>query len=158
MVKDIDEIAAPPLIDHMGWRLWRLSRQWKSEFEAAMRAAGHGWMTEARGAVIGHLRAGGVPQAELVTALGISKQAVQQMIDELVAEGVVERVPNPADARGRLVRFTPRGVEALVLSNAVKQQLEQAYRDRLGAERFALVMQALEELAAPGEGTSEPGK
>lgn len=150
MVKSLDENAAPPLIDHVGWRLWRLSRQWKIEFEAAMRAAGHGWMTDARGAVIGHLRGGGVPQAELAAAMGISKQAVQQMIDELVGEGVVERVPNPADARGKLVCFTPRGLEALAISNAVKQAIERRYEAQLGKERFRALVAALDELSADG--------
>ena len=143
MVKQLDENELPPLLDHVGWRLWRAARQWKAEFEAGMRAAGHAWMTEARGAVIGHLRGGGVPQTELAAALGISKQAVQQMVDELAAEGVVERVSNPADARGKLVRFTAKGAEALAVSNAVKQQIEQGYRERLGAERFAALVAAL---------------
>ncbi len=150
MVKILDDNALPPLLDHIGWRLWRVARQWKAEFEAAMQAAGHGWMTEARGAVIGHLRGGGISQADLVTALGISKQAVQQMIDELAAEGVVERAANPADARGKIVRFTPRGAEALEVSNAVKRRIEESYRNRLGAERFAALRAALQELDAEG--------
>lgn len=150
MVKKLDENSLPPLLDHVGWRLWRVARQWKAEFEAAMRDAGHGWMTEARGAVIGHLRGGGIPQAELVAALGISKQAVQQMVDELAAEGVVERAANPADARGKIVRFTPKGAEALAISNAVKQRIEESYRDRLGAERFAALRGALQELDTEG--------
>jgi len=148
LVKYLDENALPPLIDHVGWRLWRVARQWKAAFETAMHAAGHGWMTETRGSVIGHLRGGGVSQAELVLALGISKQAVQQMIDELAAEGVVERVPNPADARGKIVRFTPRGAEALEVSNAVKRHIEEGYREKLGAKRFVALKMALEELDA----------
>ena len=49
----------PTLIDHVGWRLWRLARQWKTEFDGKMRERGYAWITEARGAVIGQLRPGG---------------------------------------------------------------------------------------------------
>ena len=72
--------------------------------DAAMAARGHGWMAEARGAVVGHLRPGGMSQSVLPAAMGISKQAVQQLVDELVAEGIVERIPDPADGRGKIVR------------------------------------------------------
>ena len=102
LVKKLDDNSLPPLIDHIGWRLWRLARQWKIEFDAAMAERGHGWMAEARGAVVGHLRPGGLSQSELPAALGISKQAVQQLVDELVAEQIVERVPDPRDGRGKI--------------------------------------------------------
>src|SRR5690606_5309316 len=102
MVKKLDDLEP---IAHVGWRITLVARQWKARFDAEMRRHGQSWMTEARGAVIGHLRQGGMPQSALPAAMGISKQAVQQLVDELVAEGIVERVPDPADARGRIVRF-----------------------------------------------------
>ena len=82
-----------------------LFRQWKQEFDGEMTALGHGFIAEARGAVIGHLRPAGAPQSEVAEALGISKQAVQQLVDDLEAEGIVERVPNPAvEERARIGR------------------------------------------------------
>jgi len=144
LVKKLDDNLFPPLIDHAGWRIGRLFRQWKIEFDAQMVALGHGFMAEARGAVIGHLRPAGAPQAAIAAALGISKQAVQQLVDELEAEGVVSRIPNPEDARGKLVVLTPRGAEAMRAGNRVKQEIEQRYRDRLGEARFKAFMDALE--------------
>ena len=90
MVKPLDEIM-PPLLDHAGWRLWRVSRQWKACFDAGMRARGYPWFGEARSNVIGYLERSGLPQSELVKRMGLSKQAVQQLVDELVADGIVER-------------------------------------------------------------------
>ena len=142
----LDDKSSPTLIDHVGWRLSRLFRQWKIEFDAEMVALGHGFMAEARGAVIGHLRPAGAPQAAIATALGISKQAVQQLVDELEAEGVVTRVPNPADARGKLVRLTARGAAAIRAGNRVKRAIEQRYRAELGEAKFSALMQALETL------------
>ena len=143
----IDDKSVPTLIDHVGFRLWRLARQWKVEFDAEMLRRGFPWITEARGAIIGQLRPGGLPQSALSTALGVSKQAVQQYVDDLVAEGAVERVPDPADGRGRIVRLTARGIASINEGNTVKRAIEQRYRERLGAERFAGLEAALDALA-----------
>ena len=154
MVKKLDDNSFPPLIDHVGWRLARLFRQWKTRFDAEMVARGHGFMAEARGAVIGHLRPAGASQTAIAQALGISKQAVQQFVDELEREGVVARIGNPADARGKLVVLTPRGAEAIRAGNAVKREIEARYRLRLGESGFAALMEGLDRLwddpAAPG--------
>lgn len=146
MVKKLDDNSFPLLIDHVGWRIGRLFKQWKVEFDAEMVALGHGFMAEARGAVIGHLRPAGAPQAAIAVSLGISKQAVQQLVDELEMEGVVSRIPNPDDARGKLVVLTARGAEAIRAGNRVKQQIEERYRARLGEARFSALMEALDKL------------
>lgn len=147
MVKQLDDNPLPPLIDHVGWRLWRLARQWKVEFDAAMAARGHGWMAEARGAVVGQLRPGGMSQSALPAALGISKQAVQQLVDELVADGIAERVPDPADGRGRIVRLLPKGIKAIADGNEVKREIEARYAAKIGTERLSALNAALDELA-----------
>jgi DNA-binding MarR family transcriptional regulator len=143
----LDENSTPTLIDHVGWRLWRLARRWKEEFDGDMLARGYPWVTEARGAIIGHLRAGGLPQSELSGALAVSKQAVQQFVDDLVEEGAVERVDNPEDGRGKLVRLTPRGLAFIVDGNAVKREIERRYRNRIGRQRFDALNAALDDLA-----------
>ena len=150
LVKKLDDNSLPPLIDHIGWRLWRLARQWKIEFDAAMAERGHGWMAEARGAVVGHLRPGGMSQSELPAALGISKQAVQQLVDELVAEQIVERVPDPRDGRGKIVQLLPKGIKAIADGNEVKREIERRYGELLGVKRLAALNAALDELAGEG--------
>lgn len=147
----LDDNSVPALIDHVGVSLWRLARQWKLAFDAAMLARGFPWITEARGAVIGKLRPGGRPQSVLAAELGVSKQAIQQYVDDLVAEGAVERVPDPADGRGKLVRLTARGVASIVEGNEVKRQIETRYREQIGPQRFAVLQAALDELAETGQ-------
>ena len=142
----LDE-KTPTLIDHVGWRLWRLARQWKVEFDAEMLRRGYPWVAEARGAVIGHLRPGGRPQSDLAGLLDVSKQAVQQFVDELVEEGAVERVVDPRDARGRIVRLTARGAAFIEEGNAVKQEIERRYARRIGKGRLEALNAALDELA-----------
>ena len=157
MVKKLDE-NPDFLLDHVGWRLWRANRAWQAEFAAAMRAAGHGWFTEARASLLGHLSRAGSRQAMLIERMGISKQAIQQLLDGLEAEGIVERAADPRDARGKLVRYTAKGLAALQDGDAIKFQIEQGYRRRLGADGLAALMQALAAIGGdPGEGKHEQG-
>ena len=145
MVKHLDE-KTDALPDHVGWRLWQASRAWQAEFAAAMRAAGHDWFTEARAGLLGHIPRGGTRQASLIERSAISKQAVQQLLDGLEVDGVLERLPDPRDGRGKLVRYTCKGLDALRDGDRVKLQIEQSYIARLGQQRFAALMDALRTL------------
>ena len=145
MVKRLDE-NSDELPDHVGWRLWNASRAWQADFAAAMRRAGHPWFTEARATLLGHLSRKGMRQSALIDRMAISKQAVQQLLDGLEAEGVVERLPDPRDGRGRLVGYTPKGLAALQDGDRIKREIERRYVARLGPARFAALMDALRAL------------
>ena len=147
MVKELDE-KTEALPDHIGWRLWQASRTWQAEFAAAMRAAGHGWFTEARAGLLGHIARDGIRQAALIDRSAISKQAVQQLLDGLEAEGVVQRLPDPQDGRGKLVGYTRKGLDALRDGDRIKLQIERRYVERIGQQRFAALMDALRTLDA----------
>lgn len=147
MVKEIDE-KSKALPDHVGWRLWQASRAWQAEFAAAMRAAGHGWFTEARAGLLGHISRDGIRQVALIDRSGISKQAVQQLLDGLEAEGVVQRLPDPRDGRGKLVGYTSKGLDALRDGDRIKLEIERRYVERIGKQRFAALMDALRALDA----------
>lgn len=147
MVKELDE-NPEALPDHVGWRLWQASRAWQAEFAAAMRAAGHDWFTEARAGLLGHIARSGIRQSALIERSAISKQAIQQLLDGLEAEGIVERLPDPHDGRGKLVSYTRKGLDALRDGDRVKMEIERRYVDRIGEERFTALMGALRALVA----------
>ena len=147
MVKKLDEkLSAWP--DHVGWRLWQASRNWQAEFVAAMQQAGHGWFSEARANLLGHIGRQGLSQSALVERAGISKQAIQQLLDGLEAEDVVERIADDTDRRTKIVRYTDKGRAAMNDGNRVKMAIEARYRARIGDERFDGLMRALIDLAA----------
>jgi DNA-binding MarR family transcriptional regulator len=143
-------MATPPLIEHVGWRLWRASQQWMRRFSAEMVEAGYPVFAEARAQLIPHIAREGSRQSELVARMGLSKQAVQQLIAGLEDDGLVERLPDLDDRRGKVVAFTPQGLALLAAANEVKKRIEKDYRARLGTERFAQLMQALDLLDSPG--------
>jgi DNA-binding MarR family transcriptional regulator len=155
LVKGLDE-KPETLPDHVGWRLWQASRAWQAEFAEAMRAAGHGWFTEARAGLLGHIARNGMRQSALIERSAISKQAVQQLLDGLEAEGVVERLADPRDGRGKLVRYTRKGLDALRDGDRIKLRIEQNYIARIGQQPFAALMGALRALdAARADGLDE---
>ncbi|MEZ5668675.1 MAG: MarR family winged helix-turn-helix transcriptional regulator [Alphaproteobacteria bacterium] len=151
VVNLLDEMNETPadsdLIDHVGWRLWQAAAAWKARFAAEMVAAGHGWYGEARANMIPLLDRAGTRQADLVRRAGLSKQAVQQLVDELERDGVIARQPDPDDRRGRIVVFTAAGLRALADANTVKRRIEADYRAQLGDAAFAALCDALLRLA-----------
>jgi DNA-binding MarR family transcriptional regulator len=56
---------------------------------------------------------GGARGGDLSGALGLHKSTMSRNISALERLGLIERVPDPEDARARQVRLTPQGSEAL---------------------------------------------
>jgi DNA-binding MarR family transcriptional regulator len=136
--------------DHIGWLLWRASQDWNVEFVERMQAAGHSWFTAARSTLMGHIALKGTKQGLLVDRIGISKQAVQQLIDGLEADGILERVADPDDKRGRIVRLTDAGRAAMKDANRIKLEIEAGYRARIGDDEFARLSELLGKLRRSG--------
>lgn len=132
--------------DHIGWLLWRASQDWNLEFVDRMQSAGHGWFTAARSSLMGSIAPKGTKQGLLVDRLGISKQAVQQLIDGLEEDGILERIPDPNDKRGRIVRLTDEGRAAMKDANRIKLEIEAGYRARIGDDEFARLSELLGKL------------
>lgn len=141
------ELSKATLIDHIGWRLWRAAAVWKKRFAEEMVNAGHGWYAEARSSVIPFIAAQGTRQSDIAKAMGLTKQAVQQLVDDLEREGVVMRVPDPADRRGKLVVFSEKGLAAQRDAVIVKRKIENEFRAALGPEKFDQLFELLKNVA-----------
>lgn len=126
--------AAP--LDHIGWTLWQASQVWRVEFSDAMIAAGHGWFGQARGNLMVHIGPGGIRQGDLVDRARLTKQAVQQFLDELERDGILTRIPDKTDARARQVVLTEAGLSAMRDADRIKAEIETRWRERLGTGEF----------------------
>lgn len=71
-------------------------------------------LTSARWQVLGaiDLAPAPAPVAHLARSMGLQRQGVQRIVNELVAEGLVELRPNPNHRRAKLVALSPLGAEA----------------------------------------------
>ena len=124
---------------------------WKRQFDDAMVARGFGWFAEARSGVLAHVGPKGVKQSRLGPKMAVSKQAAQQFVDDLVMDGIVTRVADPQDGRGKLVLLTAEGIAVMAVANQVKAEIESRYRDSLGAAAFDQLMPSLGLLAGGGD-------
>lgn len=144
MVKKIDDLR----IDHIGWRLWDAAATWKEKFAAEMVAAGHDWYGEARSSVVPYIGPKGTRQADIVSRMGLSKQAVQQLIVDLEKSGILRREADPDDGRGKIVLFTEKGLAAHRDSQHAKRKVEAEIRTILGDTEFEHLMKTLKKLGS----------
>ena len=78
----------------------------------------------------------------------MTKQSMAELVAHLERHGYVERVPDPADRRAKLVRATPRGREVYAIARALVDEITARVEARLGARRLAELRNLLEELNA----------
>ena len=83
-------------------------------------------------ALFPHLSLEGTRMTALASAMGISKQAVGQLVTELEQAGVLCRVPDPSDGRAKLVRFTTAGYSAVLAGFGVLHEIEEELAAELG--------------------------
>jgi len=138
VVKQVDDSDLES-IEHIGIALWRAATTWRTEFREEMAERGYAWHLSAAGEVLSHLGPSGISQAALTELMGVSKQAVQQLLDQLEEQGVVMRVVDPTDGRARRVVLTELGLKDFAERNRVKRAIEAKYRERLGDDYEALV-------------------
>lgn len=87
-------------------------------------------------ALFPHIDLEGTRLTDLASRLGVTKQAAGQLVDELVEMGMLERAPDPADARAKLVRFTRRGKAGILDGLAVLKELETELEALVGAPKM----------------------
>jgi DNA-binding MarR family transcriptional regulator len=85
----------------------------------------------------------------LTQRMGLSKQAVQQLLDQLETGGLVRRETDPADKRMKHVLLTEAGQTALAARQSVADELEAQLRERFGKKLYKKLRKALREVAAP---------
>ena len=94
-----------------------------------------------------HLSLHGDRLGDLAERAGMTKQAMGALVDQCEAWGLVERHPDPHDARARRVQFTPTGHAWLRAFQSAVAQAEAEFRAEVGAEVATVVMLGLEAYA-----------
>ena len=94
-------------------------------------------------ALLPHVGFEGTRLTDLAAKLGVSKQAVGQLVDDLVELGHLERIPDPADSRAKLIRYSKRGKAAILEGLAILQELEKELTVVVGAEAMKTMHDAL---------------
>lgn len=128
------------------------------QVNAGLAERGHPDMRPAYGFAMQAVGVRGATGTELGRRLGVSKQAAGKTVDRLVTLGYVERVDDPHDARRKLIRLTPRGVDCLTQSAEIFERLRAGWVARLGADRVAQIESSLRAVVpAAGFPVDAPG-
>lgn len=90
-----------------------------------------------------HIDLEGTRVTDLAERLGVTKQAVSQLVADLEDLGVLERLVDPDDARARRVRFTARGRAGLLDGLTILKELEAECARAIGAHRMDEMRRAL---------------
>ena len=117
------------------------------ELHAELARQGHPDVRPAYGFAMQAIGLDGATASELGRRLGISKQAAGKTVDRLAALGYAVRVDDESDARRKVVRLTPRGIDSLARSAAIFDELRARWAATLGADRLADVETALRAMA-----------
>src|SRR3982751_4589046 len=87
-------------------------------------------------ALFPHLDFEGIRLTDLAARVGVTKQAVGQLVDDLAALGLVERVSDPDDSRAKRIRFSRRGHAALMHGLGVLVAIQEGLGAAVGARRM----------------------
>lgn len=87
-----------------------------------------------------HIDPEGTRLTTLAERVGVSKQAVGQLVDELEQMGGLVRVPDPSDGRAKLIRFEEG---ALMRGLGFLRQMEAELAREVGEARVGALREAL---------------
>jgi DNA-binding MarR family transcriptional regulator len=127
--------------------LFRASRLVNERAIARVQEAG-GNLRAAHTQLFPHITAEGVRLTELADKLGVTKQAIGPLVDDLEREGVVERVDDPTDRRAKRIRWTRKGQRALLHGLSVLAELERELAQQVGKARLAALADTCERVIA----------
>ncbi|WP_405497907.1 MarR family winged helix-turn-helix transcriptional regulator [Nocardia sp. NBC_00511] len=113
------------------------------ELHAELAARGHEVLGASYGFVFRALAEKPLTASQLGEQLGITAQGAAKVVDEMVRAGYVERRPDPADKRAKLLHLSERGNEFLGAVRAFHADYERRLIERAGPEQVAALRAAL---------------
>lgn len=130
---------------NIGLLLFIPNRDVENRVLAAINAAGFD-VTQAQARVLMRVGPDGTRLTELAEAAQVTKQTAGFLVDQLEKAGYVERVPDPADGRARLVRVTEKAKSAVPVANEELARIEAEWERHIGKRRMSQLREALEML------------
>ena len=153
-----EEIERTPAAGTLSWlvvQVMQLNGLLTAAGDALAAPAGQ---TSARWQVLAAVEDAPLSVAQIARAMNLTRQSVQRVADLLEADGLTAYEDNPAHARAKLLRLTPKGGKALktiqagqkVWANALAVQMDEAQL-RTASAVLAQLQQALRAQEAPPE-------
>jgi DNA-binding MarR family transcriptional regulator len=130
----------------IGQLLARLLREFRAELSAP--AAGHGYadIRQPHLHIFGNVGIDGVRLTDLAARAQLSLATTSELVSELQQLGYLERRRDPHDRRAKLIFPTRRGRQALDDADDRVAEIEQHWRELLGAGRFDAMCRTVQDL------------
>ena len=126
-----------------------------AELGRRIRQAGFYAPTPSQVALMSLLSMDGTRATILAERMQVTKQAVDQTVDQLEKVGVLMRVPDRTDRRARLIRPTPYAMRGYAVSRRILTEIHEEWRRRLGPDLYVDLERALALLRPPPEAMTQ---
>src|ERR1700678_995599 len=99
--------------EHLGWLLGRVDLLFAEGVTRGMHARGFAGIRLVHIALIRNVDEGGTRISEIARRAGMTKQATGQLVAEFVELAYIKLIPDPADGRAKIARYTTKGKRLL---------------------------------------------
>lgn len=123
--------------------LFRAAYWFDEGLRRALKAGGLKALPRAQAVLIIHVALGLRKQTQLADALGISRQAVNRIVGDLVQVGALTVDSDPEDGRGMLVDLAPEGSKGVAEIFKTLAQLERKVGCLIGNDRLEVLRATL---------------
>lgn len=139
-------MAAPRQDPNLGILLFVAYRALEQRAHDALVAADITDITLAQARIAARIGPHGTRVSELAEQARVTKQSAGFLVEQLEAAGYVERVPDPADRRARLVRLTTRADRVVEAANTEVERVLAEWAEHVGTDRLRQVYETLLDL------------
>lgn len=136
-------------MDNSADLLHQLRHTWRIVERAALDQTLDGAAHELRSVHVDILRIlgrDGARMSDIARQLGITRQAVNATVRDLIEKDMLELALDPTDRRAKILRYTARGHDGHHAAVQAGRDLETAFANRVGPERAARFVAELAEL------------
>jgi DNA-binding MarR family transcriptional regulator len=131
---------------HIGRLLLNAQRNYSLQALTKLRGRGHEGLSLAHTNLLAYLDVDGTRITILAERVGVSKQAIGNLVGELEAKGYIRREVDQHDRRAAVITYTPAGWAFLRDAHAVKREIEAEYTATLGGQGMHDLRQLLSQL------------
>ena len=134
----------PPVQSEVLMRGLLRAYYWMDEsLQNGLESAGFRPRTRTQTMILINISNGVARAAELARVLGVSRQAIQQQINDLEQDGIVTQIPDPTDKRANRIVFSEKGAQLINSALETLREAEQVLAMRIGYDSLDQLRRAL---------------
>ncbi|GAA0963429.1 MarR family winged helix-turn-helix transcriptional regulator [Kribbella koreensis] len=125
----------------------RANRAMQADMVRIAHLRGHPEVKPAHNSVFATLAEGGSRAIDMAERAGITRQSMGEVVRDMVALGILEMRPDPADRRAKLVTYTEHGREVSADGHGHLIELERRFAAEFGVVEYEIARDILGRIA-----------